>query len=55
MTFLVSGSVPAATPWQPFQYLDGFLFRQGAALIVHDVFDARLFEQLQRLVAVSGE
>ena len=34
-----------------FQYLDGFLFRQGAALIVHDVFDARLFEQLQRLVA----
>ena len=46
-----SGGDPVAA----FQYLDGFLFRQGAALIVHDVFDARLFEQLQRLVAVSGE
>ena len=46
-----SGGDPVAA----FQYLDGFLFRQGAALIVHDVFDARLLEQLQRLVAVSGE
>ena len=46
-----SGGDPVAA----FQYLDGLLFRQGAALIVHDVFDARLLEQLQRLVAVSGE